>query len=239
MSQYVHLKFSPLFLAILVFILYSHTAIAQSCGGSCDPADKSYCLWDGGLWHPYPFCYCAYKSPIIIDLSHGGYKLTSASDGVDFDLDADGSKERVAWTSADSDDAFLVLDRNGNGQIDNGKELFGNFTDQPASPSPNGFLALAVFDRPENGGNGDGYIDEHDRVFASLRLWRDSNHNGMSEPNELYTLPQLGVRSISLRYQPSRRTDQYGNFFQYRARVNEGERSSVAKWAYDVFLATQ
>lgn len=177
-------------------------------------------------------------SPIIVDVNGKGFHLTNASSGVRFDISGTDHPVQIAWTASDSDNAFLALPGN-DGLVHNGKELFGDFTPQPPSNDPNGFLALAVYDEPENGGNGDGIIDNRDQIFSSLRLWIDSNHDGICQPEELHTLPSLGVYSIGLDYFTSRKRDRWGNLFRYGSEVNSDESqndSEVGRITYDVIL---
>lgn len=234
--------------AILTLALIVSPALAQSCS-SCVDLCGQICLdgiscsdlgFDGsGDSGGAPTCYngspyCP-TSPIIIDTKNQGFHLTSLPSGVKFTFGA--NLLQTSWTNPDYSNAWLALDRNGNGVIDDASELFGEFTPQPASPNRNGFKALALFDDPRNGGNGNGKIDPGDSIWPSLRLWIDRNHNGVSEPNELIPLSEAGVFSISLNYSLSEKTDAFGNEFRYVANIQDqyGRQNPVC---YDVLLMT-
>jgi len=212
----------------------------ESVGGYCNAPDIwslcGDCCVVGGTSGP------CIISPIIIDVQGNGFNLTDANGGVDFDMTNDGIPERTAWTAPGVDEAFLVLDRNGNNNIDNGSELFGNFTPQsqpPPQTEKNGFNALMLYDKISMGGDDDGSITFDDAIWTSLRLWRDANHNGISESNELSTLVSNNLKELRLNYKLSKKTDQFGNVFKYRAKVKDTHDSNVGKWAWDVFLVTQ
>ena len=199
---------------------------------NCCEGFQECCTWDSSTCS----CNC---SPILVDVSGNGFSLTNATEGVPFDLNNDGVAGRVGWTKPGSDDAFLVLDRNGNQTIDSGSELFGGLTPQPASTHPNGFAALAEYDKSQNRGNGDGLISSNDAVFSSLRLWQDTNHNGRSEPSELHTLTDLGLKSLDLKYKEAKGVDEFGNIFRYRGKVEDIRDAQLGRWAWDVFLVKQ
>lgn len=133
------------------------------------------------------------RDPLVIDLGTPGIELTTIDDGVYFDLDKNGFAEKTAWIG--TEDGFLVLDRNGNGIIDDGGELFSDQVEMSDhSLSTSGFAALSELDEDENG-----VIDINDSQFNSLQVWVDANHDG-SSANELYLLEELGITSISLNH---------------------------------------
>jgi hypothetical protein len=164
-------------------------------------------------------------TPIIVDVGKKGYRLTGIEDCVLFDLNGDGIPECVSWTEAGSENAFLALDRNGNGRIDDGTELFGNTT--PAywggnisRHAGNGFEALRFLEGPDYGSSYvDGVLDARDSIFCKLLLWTDRNHNGISEPDELQSVCEAGVVSISTQYTELGRVDKFGNIFKYEGTI--------------------
>jgi hypothetical protein len=212
------------------------SAFQNQCYRFGDYEDET-CSCSGGCEDP------GSCSPIVIDTAGNGFDLTSAKNGPMFDITGFGEIpgfapiHHIGWTSANSDDGWLVLDLNGNGVIDNGMELFGTASPQPG-PERNGFLALAQYDRPVKGGNGDGTISDQDAVFSSLRIWIDGNHNGISEPSELVTLASLGIGKFELDYKESKRIDRYGNQFRYRAKVKDVDGAQLGRWAWDIIPAT-
>ena len=134
--------------------------------------------------------------PLVIDLNNDGIKGTNLDYKINFDLDNNGFKEATSWI--DNNDAFIAIDKNNNGTIDNGSELFGNKSisnNAYAYTNPNaknGFENLKELDS-----NNDGIIDEKDKEFTNLLLWQDKNSNGISETDELIKLSDK-VKSINL-----------------------------------------
>ncbi|MEZ5616210.1 MAG: putative Ig domain-containing protein [Rhodocyclaceae bacterium] len=132
------------------------------------------------------------RDPIILDLDGDGLETVGLASNIYFDHDGDGVLTRTGW--AGRDDALLVWDRNANGTIDTGAELFGDFTVLPnGTLAPNGFAALAALDS-----NGDGLIDATDPAFAELKLWRDASQDGISQGEEFISLTDAGIVSLNL-----------------------------------------
>lgn len=129
------------------------------------------------------------SSPLVLDLDGDGVHLGSLDQGVVFDLLGTGEPVRTAWPAAE--DAFLALDRNGNGVVDDATELFGSATAGRAFED--GFRALASHDD-----DGDRRIDARDAVFTSLRLWRDADRNGVCTANEMTSLADARIRRLDL-----------------------------------------
>jgi hypothetical protein len=184
---------------------------------------------------------CADPSPILIDLenSTAEFHLTSVADGVHFDLNVNGTPEPLGWTEPYSSIGFLVLDRNQNGSIDDGSELFGNMTRKSdGTRARNGFEALLDLDG--GAGASDGKIDASDPIYAQLRLWFDRNHNGSSEGDELVTLADVGVVAVSTAYRETPKVDRYGNryWLEGTAVILRNDREHSRK-VFDVVFTTQ
>jgi len=172
---------------------------------------------------------------IVVDTRHIGLHFTDPTKGkyITFDIDANGKPLKMPWPEHGSGNAWLVLDRNGDGRVKDGTAMFGNFTPHSDGGVANrrytdltGFLALAWYDKPEQGGNLDLVIDKDDAIWSKLRLWIDDHcylapdKPCESLPRELHTLESVGIHSLSLVYQISATTDDSGNAFKFQAVVN-------------------
>jgi hypothetical protein len=133
----------------------------------------------------------ANATPLVLDLNGDGVRTTSVAKGVWFDVAANGQPALTGW--ADSHDGLLALDLNGDGQINNGAELFGSGTETANGKAHDGYAALAQYDL-----NSDGVIDTQDTVFANLQVWVDGNLDGLTQAGELHSLASLGIASMGL-----------------------------------------
>lgn len=145
-------------------------------------------------------------SVLVLDLNENGRPdLIAANDerAVRFDITGNGSLQRTAWVQ--KTDGMLAFDLNGNGVIENATELFGarfGSNGKGAKLHKNGFAALQAFDA-----NHDGILDKKDPLFKKLLVWRDVNGNAVSEPDELQSLEELGLKSLLLRANPIKSDD--------------------------------
>ena len=175
-----------------------------------------------------------YSDPIVLDLKGNGIKFTNINNGVMFDINGDGKQDKVAWTAEQKefDDAFLAIDKNGDGQINNIKEMFSD-----TDGYENGLKQLEEYDE-----NGDGVIDADDAIYSKLRLWADMNKNGVTDSGELKSLAEMGVTEISLSYNTKQskdninKKDEFGNdigiegsFKRVVTEIKDGVESTVEK----------
>ena len=177
-------------------------------------------------------CYNQQGSPILLSLDHNKFSLSGPRYGVSFDIFGTGLPFRVGWPIDPAINAWLALDRNGDGRITSGRELFGDATLlENGERASNGFVALAEYDD-----NGDGKIDSRDAVFGQLRLWTDVERDGIGISEELHSLISFGIIAIERDYRETRRQDVHGNAFRYRAKVSASQPPKT-RLAFDVYLA--
>ncbi|HEX8408305.1 MAG TPA: hypothetical protein VF883_05535 [Thermoanaerobaculia bacterium] len=193
--------------------------------GRCDDAEGYVPDPDQDTCPTGPPCW----SPLIINLTREPWQLSGPDDPVAFDIDGDGFRNRMTWTSGNSSLAFLAVDRNGNGRIDSGAELFGNWTPlAPGRRAVNGFQALEAYDT-----NSDRQVGAEDTNWSDLLLWIDRNHDGISQAGELQYVAESEIRAFELVYHWTGRHDKRGNYFAYQALARVGnERRSL----YDIYF---
>ena len=154
-------------------------------------------------------------TPIVLDLDHNGIQTIAREDSTGkFDLFGNGKAIDSGWIS--SGDAFLAIDIDHNGKIDNLSELFGG------TSKGDGFAKLGAFDS-----NGDGFVDASDAHFADLRVWQDINGNHQTDAGELRTLAEAGVASLKVDHVDLPAVDAQGNLHLERSSAVMADGSSI------------
>ncbi|MBD2784886.1 hypothetical protein ID858_03015 [Xenorhabdus sp. DI] len=154
------------------------------------------------------------ETPLVIDLTGDGITTITENSNIFFDHDNDGIIESSGWIESNS--AFLVWDKNKDGKINNGTELFGNNSIlKNGTKADNGFAALADLDD-----NNDGIFDQSDSLWNSLELWIDYNRDAITDSGELHKLSESGISSINLAYKENGFKDINGNVHELESTVN-------------------
>jgi hypothetical protein len=215
---------------------YDYYWLGKAAAGNCQPTgtfrvDLRQCSGKScptGGCDPQQ-CTCSGGSPIILDVTGNGFSLTSLANGVNFDIMASGHKLPISWTSVGGHNVFLVHDP----PVVSGKQLFGNHTYPDCN---NGYCALAKFAHVDPA---TGVIDASNPAYAKLLLWEDRNHDGIAQSDELSTLAERGVYSLSVHATPNPYVDVYGNRFELKSKVNplgQPATDHVDRVSYDVFF---
>jgi hypothetical protein len=214
-------------IAVLLLVVAAEMRLSRGDHSYSEPPPPN--LWEHaqppGRWSPSPVVVRAARGTsitfpdpssncvlIVSTNPDSSYTLTSADRGVAFDVDADGDRDKVAWTEAGTDVAFLALDGDGDGSISSGQELIGDRTVPGVRTGANALARLAEYPGTW------GAVTSDNPLFARLRLWTDANHNGVSEADELEPAADE-LAAIGLGYEPHRRLDSHGNQSRYRGFV--------------------
>ncbi len=208
---------------------------AEQYAGEC-AANPSICSPDNQCGYIPEYSHC---SPIVLDLGRDGFKFSGPDQPVSFDIDADTVKEKICWIGPRTNEVFLAMDRNGNGWIDDGSELFGDSTPfLNGEPAQNGYQVLFELDLAR--GNGNGFLDRGDLDFERLLLWHDWNRDGKSQPWELTPVSATDIYAIAVEYSVSLERDQHGNSLRFRSnafRSGAGTAPPSLVPTVDVFFA--
>ena len=190
-------------------------------------------MWSSNFTYVYPtpkLNYNELPSPIILDLDGNGVRTTNVENGVIFSYEGDNNRVRTAW--ADPNCGLLARDLNGNGQIDNAAELFGNYTIlENGEKASNGFIALKELDL-----NQDGTVDREEAEKAGIFIWIDANTNAAVDPGEYLTFEEAGVLSIDTNYKVRNKTDENGNVHRWLGKFTRSDGSKAA--AEDILFMT-
>lgn len=211
-------------------LLGAESILGELPGGHCLPGHPTLAGYDGIL-SAHLEQLNPYRCPLVLDLDGDGLRtLALSSSGVRFDLNSDGNAEATGWIAAS--EALLVRDRNGDGRIDSGRELFGDHTLlRNGEQAEHGFAALADLDS-----NRDGQIDARDTAWGELGLWRDSNSNGSLDSGEWLTLSSQSITSLGLTFSPGSGLDAQGNDLRLAGHYTRQDGSQ--RLLADVWLAT-